>query len=334
MKTVLRVAIGSAAALLGIACADSGAPSSALPGTVASFASVPAGFSSVTSSFDASGDLGGPFQPHLGDGSFDDHGGLPGFGDDHGRHGGRGPGGGDHRGPGRGGRDFFFHDLMGGGIGPDFLGAFAFGPGKGRGPFQRDSVGSSCVFASSTGIVTCGPVTKNGLTVLVTAKIETADGTAQAKPDTLTNSVTTHSEVKGTVTRRDSATSTIDAKGDRKVTGLAKGSTQRTVDGTSVGSETTAGTSDEGAFTATRTVADTTAGIIIPIADGKPTYPTAGRVSRNMTSSVTIGGATTNHSRSEVVTFDGSATAKLVITQDGVAKNCTLPLPMGRPVCE
>jgi len=328
MNTALRLAIGSAAALVGIACADTG-PSSAIPGSVASFATVPAGFSSVTSSFDASGDLDGPFLPHLGDGSFDDHGKRgPGLGDDHGRKDDHGR---DGRGPGR---EFFFRELMGGGIGPDFLGVFAFGPGKGRGPFQRDTVGSSCVFASSTGIVTCGPVTRKGLTVLVTAKIETADGTAQAKPDSLTNSLTLHSEVTGTVTRKDSATSTIDAKSDRKVTGLAKGSTQRTVDGTAVGTETTNGTTDDGAFTATRTVADTTAGIIIPIADGRPTYPTAGRVSRNMTSSVKIGGSTTNHARSEIVTFDGSATAKIVITQDGVTKNCTFPLPKGKLVCE
>ena len=331
MNNVLRFTIGSAAALVAIGCADLG-PSSSVPGTVAAFSSVPAGFSSVTSSFDASGDLGGPFQPHSGDGSFEEHGpfGGPGFGDDHGRGRGRGPGGpGEH-----GGRGDFFGELMGGGIGPDFIGLIGFGPGRGEGPFHRDSVGSSCVFASSTGVVTCGPVTKNGLTVLVTAKIQTADGTAQAKPDSLTNSVTTHSEVTGTVTRRDSATSTIDNKSDRKVTGLAKGSTQRTVDGMAIGSETTTGTSDEGAFTATRTVNDTTTGIIIPIADGRPTFPSAGRVSRNMTSSVTIGGATTSHARSEVVTYDGTATAKIVITQDGVTKNCTVALPRGRPVCE
>lgn len=335
MNTALRLAIGSAAALAGIACADLGNPSSSIPGTVASFSSVPAGFSSVSSSFDASGDLGGPFQPHMGDGSFDDHGGFGGFGfgDNHGR-GGRGPDGGPGGDHGRGGRPEFFGELMGGGIGPDFLGGIGFGPGIGRGPFHQDSVGSSCVFASSTGVVTCGPVTKNGLTILVTAKIQTADGTAQAKPDSLTNSVTAHSEVTGTVTRRDSATSTIDNKSDRKVTGLAAGSTQRTVDGTANGKETTTGTSDEGAFTATRTVDDTTAGIIIPLTNGRPTYPSAGRVSRNMTSSVTINGSTTTHSRSEVVTYDGTATASVVITQDGVIKNCTIALPHGRPVCK
>jgi hypothetical protein len=150
----------------------------------------------------------------------------------------------------------------------------------------------------------------------------------------LTNSITAHSEVSGTITHRDSATSTINHKSDRAVTGLAAGSTQRTVNGTAVGTETTTGTTDAGAFTAIRTVNDTTKGIIIPIADGRPTYPTAGRVSRNMASSITVAGATTNHSRSEVVTYDGSATATVVITQDGTSKNCTMALPRGRLVCQ
>jgi hypothetical protein len=190
------------------------------------------------------------------------------------------------------------------------------------------------VFASSTGVVTCGPVTQRGLTVLVTASIKKADGTAQAKIDSLTNSVTAHSEVSGTVTHRDSATSAISHKSDRVVTGLAVGSTQRTVDGTSVGTETTTGTTDAGAFTAVRTVNDTTAGIIVPIANGRPTYPTAGRVSRNMGVAITIAGATTTHSRTEVVTYDGTATATVVITQDGTTKNCTMALPRGKLVCQ
>jgi hypothetical protein len=223
---------------------------------------------------------------------------------------------------------------MGGGIGPEFLGEIGFGRGVGRGPFHADSVGSRCVFSSSTGLVTCGPVTQRGLTVLVTAAIKTADGTAQSRIDSLTNSLTTHSEVSGTVTRRDSATSVVSHKSDRTVTGLATGSTQRTVDGTAVGTETTTGVTDAGSFTAIRTVNDTTAGIIIPLADGKPTFPSAGRVSRNMGSAITIDGSTTTHTRGEVVTYDGTATAKVVITQDGVAKNCTMALPRGHLVCE
>ena len=316
MRRTLRLALSGAAAMVGIACVDMGTTPAAVGGALAAFESVPAGFSSTNSTFAAAGDLGDAFQPHRGDGSFDEHGG-----------GGRG----DHRGPGRGDG---FGFLMGGGLGPEFFGGIGFGPGIGRGPFHTDSVGSSCVFASSTGIVTCGPVTLRGLTVLVTASIKTADGTAQAKVDSLTNSITAHSEVSGTVTRRDSAVSKVSHKSDLAVTGLAAGSTQRTVNGTSVGTETTTGTTDAGDFTAIRTVNDTTAGIIIPIADGRPTYPTAGRVSRNMASTITVAGATTTHSRREVVTYDGSTTATIVITQDGTTKNCTMALPHGRLVCQ
>ena len=223
---------------------------------------------------------------------------------------------------------------MGGGIGPEFLGEIGFGPGRGRGPFHVDSVGTSCVFSSTTGIVTCGPVTRGGLTLLATAQITTANGTAQSKIDSTTNKVVLTSEVSGTKTRRDSATSEVAHKSTRTITGLAKGSTQRTVDGTSVGTEKTKGTTDAGAFEAIRTVNDTTSGIIIPLVDGRPTYPTAGRVSRNMTATITVNGGTTSHARSEIVTYDGTATAKVVITQDGVVKNCTLALPRGRPVCQ
>jgi hypothetical protein len=322
MKTVLRLAVGGAAVLAGSACVDMGTPSSAVTGSLAAFESVPAGFSSTNSTFAAGGDLGDAFQPHRGDGSFDGRGpGGPGGGDNHG-HDGRGPGRGDG-----------FGFLMGGGLGPEFFGGIGFGPGIGRGPFHSDSVGSSCVFASSTGVVTCGPVTKRGLTVLVTASIKTADGTAQSKVDSLTNSISAHSEVSGTITHRDSATSTISHKSDRVVTGLAAGSTLRTVAGTAVGTETTTGTTDAGAFTAIRTVNDAAAGIIIPIANGRPTYPTAGRLSRNMGSAITIAGATTTHTRSEVVTYDGSATATVVITQDGTSKSCTMALPRGKLVC-
>ncbi len=323
MNTVIRLALGAAAAVTAAACTDFGTPSAAATGSLAAFQSVPAGFSSTSSSFAAEGDLGDAFQPHRGDGSFDDRGpgGPGGGGGDHGR---------DGRSPGRGDG---FGFLMGGGLGPEFFGGIGFGPGIGRGPFHSDSVGSSCVFAASTGVLTCGPVTRHGLTVLVTASIKTGAGMAQSKVDALTNSVSAHSEVSGTITHRDSATSAISHKSDRVVTGLAAGSTQRTAAGSAVGTETTTGTTDAGAFSAIRTVNDTASGIVIPIANGRPTYPTAGRVSRHMGSAITIAGATTTHTRSEVVTYDGSATATVVITQDGAAKTCTMALPRGRLVC-
>ena len=330
MKNIIRLSAGAAVALVAAACADFGS-SGDVAGAVAAFQSVPAGFSSTSNSFDAAGDLGDAFHPHRGDGSFDDFG--PGARGDRGR---RGPGreGDGHRGPGGPGHGDGFGFLMGGGIGPEFLGEIGFGHGRGRGPFRVDSVGTSCVFSSSTGVVTCGPITRGGLTLTATAQITTKAGVAQAKIDSTTDKVVLTSEVSGTKTRRDSATSEVAHKSNRTITGLSAGSTQRTVDGTSVGTEKTIGNTDAGAFTAIRTVNDTTTGVIIPLVDGRPTYPSAGRVSRNMSATITVNGATTSHSRSEVVTYDGSATAKLVITQDGTTKNCTLALPRGRPVCE
>ena len=332
MKNILRLSAGAAVALIAAACADFGSTQSAdVAGAVAAFQSVPAGFSATNNSFDASGDLDDAFHPHRGDGSFDDD--FAG-GDRRGGGGGSGHGarrGGDHGGRGHGDG---FGFLMGGGIGPEFLGEIGFGPGRGHGPFHVDSVGTSCVFSSTTGIVTCGPITRGGLTIGATAQITTADGAAQAKIDSTTNKVVLTSEVIGTKTRRDSATSEVNHKSARTITGLTAGSAQRTVEGTSVGTEKTTGTTDAGAFEAIRTVNDTTSGIVVPLVNGRPTYPSAGRVSRNMTATITVNGATTSHARSEVVTYDGRATATVVITQDGVTKNCALPLPRGRLVCQ
>jgi hypothetical protein len=297
-------------------------------GAVAAFQSVPAGFSATSNSFDAGGDLDDAFQPRRGDGSFDDDFGM------NDRRGGHGPGrhgDDDHRGPGRGNA---FGFLMGGGIGRDFLGEIGFGPGRGRGPFHLDSVGTSCVFSSTTGIVTCGPITRGGLTVTATAQITTLDGTAQSRIDDATDKVVLTSEVSGSKTHRDIATSEVAHKSTRTISGLSEGATQRAVDGTSVGTEKTTGMTDAGAFEAIRTVNDTTEGILIPLVDGRPTFPSAGRLSRNMTVTITVDGVTTSHARSEVVTYDGSATATVVITQDGATRNCTLPLPRGRLVCQ
>ena len=118
------------------------------------------------------------------------------------------------------------------------------------------------------------------------------------------------------------------------MTGLASTATQRTVNGTSAGTETTTGKDTAGTFTVARVIGDTTSGIIIPITSGRPTYPTAGSVIRSMKVTLTYTGKTpASSSRREVVTYDGTATAKLVITQDGTTKKCTIPLPRGRPTC-
>lgn len=304
MPRTSRTLAAITAALLCAACADgvTGSQQDSTDLTTA-FTSSLLGFSATSSSFDSSAGGDSAFVPHRG------------------HRGGRG----DH---GRSGLDGG-HDFMGGGFGIDFLG----GPGGGHHPFDDHGFDGTCAYDPASGITTCTS-TRNGLTVNRTAKYLTAAGAAQQTVDSLTNTIITHVTVTGTTTRRDSVTTTVSHTSDRTVTGLAKGSTQRTVNGTSSGTENSSGTNSTGSFTASRTAADSVIGVVVPVADGRPSYPTAGRVVRSMTATVTYAGQTpATRSRREVITYDGSATATLVITQDGTTKTCTLPLPHGRPTC-
>ena len=75
--------------------------------------------------------------------------------------------------------------------------------------------------------------------------------------------------------------------------------------------------------------------VIVPVTNATSSYPTAGTVQRSMTVTIIAEGeAPETLTRSEVLTYDGSATAKLVITVNGTTRTCSLPLPYGRPVCQ
>jgi hypothetical protein len=231
-------------------------------------------------------------------------------------------------GPGMGG-------MMGGGLGADFIGAGQPGRGPHRGAFAA-RIDSSCTVSGSD--VTCA-TTRSGLTATSVYTITSVSGASQTRIDTLTtNTVRVRTTVTGSTTRsRDgSVTATVNNSSDRTVTGLAPTSTQRTVNGWSKGAETATGTNRDGQrFTAVRTSNDTTTGLVVPVSTGStPSYPTAGRVVRVMSVQTTLdGGTPSTNSRSEVITYDGSATAKLVITENGTTRNCTIALPRGRPSC-
>lgn len=240
-----------------------------------------------------------------------------------------GPGRGRGGGPGMGG-------FMGGGLGDAFIGGVAPGRGPHRGPFGI-RIDDSCVYSAGTGDLTCGPTVKNGLTVTSIYTIKNATGAAQSAIDSLTtNSVRVRTTVTGTATRsRDgSVTATVNNSGDRTVSGLAASSTQRTVNGTSQGNETATGTTRDGkTFSSVRSASDTTTGLVIPVSATTQTYPTAGTVIRRMKVIMTIDGTSSTKERREVITYDGSATAKLQITDGSTTKNCTVALPRGRPSC-
>ena len=250
----------------------------------------------------------------------------------------------EHEGPGWG-------EFMGGGLGEAFIGGIGFGPGIGRGPFENfgreeaddDDTEEShsfdhsdaCAFSTTTNRVECPTMTHDGLTITRSFSFLDAKGAVQQAFDTATtNTVNIKKSVSGTITHHETVTSKVNGSSDLTVAGLASGSTQRTVNGTSAGTDETSGTRDAVSFTASRAAGDTITGLVIPIQDDHPTFPTAGTIIRSMTATVTVGSKTpSTSSRREVITFDGSATAKVVITHDGVTRNCTKPLPHGRLTC-
>lgn len=331
MRTPTSRVAASAILLIATGCADGTTqPTTAEASLVsAAFMTAAPGYDSLSSSFSAGGNTG-VFGPR-------------------------------HRGGPRGGGDLALgrSDMMGGGIRDEFSGGVGMGPGVGRGPFGEHFATSTCTaFDAATGVVTCTPVVRDSLIINRAFKFSTAAGVAQAARDTATTDrIETTRSVTGTTTftpgRRGgfghgfgprgsdsarvditTARTTVSSSSARVVTGLAAGSTQRTVNGRSTGRETTEGTSTSGTFTSVRVMGDTTTGVIIPVgATGFP-YPTAGTVIRAMTVTVSYGsGAPVTSSRREVVTYDGSATAKISITKDGTTKECTMALPRGRPVC-
>ena len=305
MSRLRPLALAMSTALVGLtACNDSTSPELGSLGSA--FSTATAGFEEVSSSFSPDGGAGLPWHPERG------RGGPGNFG---------GPGG-----PG-------MRDFMGGSMDRNFLGGVEAGRGPERGPFaSRDTTG--CVFSAATGDVTCGPTVRGGLTVTRILTYKTVNGTAQSKLDSTTSSVRTRVTANGTVQRRDSVTSTVRNASDRTVTGMHAGSTLRTVNGTAQGAESSVGKTRDGlSFTSERVMGDTTTGVQVPVENGRPTYPTAGTVIRSMRVAMTVDGTSRTSTRREVITYNGSATASLVITHDGTTKTCTLPLPMGRPTC-
>lgn len=308
MQSPLKIVFLAGAAVLIVACAtDNSTSPLASSQAAAALVSAPLTFDQVNSSFVGSSDANNGFTPFV-------------------------AGGGDQNRWGPGWRGF-----MGGGIGEAFIGGIGFGPGFGRGPFGdwHDS-DDDCAFSTITTRLECTAVNHRGLTITRSFSfLDAAGAVQQAFDNQTTNTVNAKTSVSGTITHHETATSTVNASSDFTAAGLASGSAQRTVDGKSAGTESTTGTKDGVAFTASRSAGDTTTGLVIPIQSGRPTFPTAGTIIRSMQATVTLsGGSPSTSSRREVITYNGSTTATVVITQDGVTKNCTKPLPHGQLTCQ
>jgi hypothetical protein len=227
---------------------------------------------------------------------------------------------------------------MGGAFHGDGRG-LGFGPGFDRGLFGGIFAGTAlpgtCAYDAGSGRVVCEPVTHGGLSIVRSAAYTNGNGGVQTAFDSLTtNTINIRVGVSGTKVRRDNDTSVVEHHSDRTVAGLAPGSTQRTVNGTSAGTEHITGSNTTGAFTALRTIGDTITGVVIPVQSSGPAFPTAGTVVRSAQVTVTYAGQSpTTSTRREVITYNGSSAATVTITRDGVTQTCTLA-PRSRPVCQ
>jgi hypothetical protein len=265
------------------------------------------------------------------------------------------------------GVSFDHSGLMGGGLGDAFAGGISFDRRDGgHGPFGG-GLGCTGSFSASTGRVSCVDTTHNSVIVNRSAKYPTAAGTVQQAFDTsTTNTVNIQTASFGTITydraadvasgkdgdhhwglgRGDggrllgdtstilTAKTTVNNASDRTVTGLASGSALRTMNSKSAGTEVATGTSSLGAFSASRTVGDTTTGVTIPVVTGTRSFPTAGSVVRSISASMQYTGkAAVTLTRREVITYDGTAVAKVVITENGTTRTCSRPLPRGPLTC-
>jgi len=299
--------VAGVAAFIAACASDNSTSSVASTEAAAALVSAPIGFDQLNSSFVGDSDPEDGFTPwHQGDGDQ------------------------NRFGPG-------WHDFMGGGLGEGFIGGIGFGPAFGRGPFGDWDDSDACAFSTTTNRVECSRTNRQGITVTRSFSFLDASGAVQQSFNrSTTNTVNVTTSTTGTRLHHDGKdTSTVNASSDFTVAGLASGSTQRTVAGKSAGTESTKGIKDSVAFTSLRTAGDTITGLVIPIQDNRPTFPTAGTIIRSMSAVVTLAGQTpSTSSRREVITYDGSATAQVVITHDGVTKNCTKPLPHGRLTCQ
>ena len=306
MKKILGFLLIAGAGVIAAACSDSTTTPVTSALAASALATAPVSFDQINTTFVGNSDTNAGFAPgsEHSDGEDSEH----------------------HRGPG-------WTSLMGGGIADVFRGRILFGLGFGRGPFgnlRDDDSPSPCAFSSTDNRVDCPAVTRRGLTITRSFSYLDALGAVQQAFDTAkTNTVNAQTTVTGTRVHHDGAdTSTVNSKSDITVAGLASGSTQRTVNGTASGTENTSGTNEDGVhFTSTRVAGDTATGVIIPLQNGRPTFPTAGTIVRSMQATVTSSGQTsTMSSRREVITFNGTSTAQISITQDGTTKTGTLSL--------
>lgn len=161
---------------------------------------------------------------------------------------------------------------------------------------------------------TCAPVTRGAFTMTRSYAFLDAGGAAQSAYDAaLTASANFVSGMTGAATR-DRWSATVSRQRNMTVTGLAGAETQHTINGTGTSSETRSQHSGDGAsrsYSMTSTVTYTD--VVVPFPRTRGTWPLSGTITRVVTAVRDGRNGTTTHTRTATVTFDGDATALLVV---------------------
>jgi len=182
-----------------------------------------------------------------------------------------------------------------------------------------------CTYSSDIGRIVCAPVTRNGLTITRSMAFLDAAGTAQARRDASTVLANTQIGVKGTTTT-DRGSLTVDRSSSLTVSGLGRGATTHTLNGSESGTTTHAFTTRDGSATATDAFRSETKNVVVPVPQARGSWPISGTTTRTSTLTFARGSNTRSTTMSEQVTFTGSSVVNVVITRDGVTRTCTRDL--------
>lgn len=196
---------------------------------------------------------------------------------------------------------------------------------------------SPCVYDAATGQFVCPDVSRGGVTLTRRYSFRDANGTAQSRFDAATTeSITTETTAKGTVTRPDGGTSAIDRSGVMVTSGLAGAETSRKLNGTEGGTVKSEFTGrDGGKVTVEAAISDSTVNLVIPVPRDRsaPHWPLSGTRIHSTRTTTTVGANSHTFSMRRKETFNGTAVVQVEITTADGTRNCTVDLAARTTTC-
>lgn len=193
---------------------------------------------------------------------------------------------------------------------------------------------SGCAWSATSQRIECAPVTRGGLTITRSIAFADAAGAAQQRRDSTTRSSNTRIDVRGTTTT-PRGTLDVARTSDLTVSGLGRGATTHTLNGTESGVVSGVLTSDRGSATIREESSSKTSNVVVPVPAARGSWPLSGTTTRSGTTTVTRAGTseTRTSSWSETITWNGTGTVSVTVTRDGTTRTCTRDLAARTGTC-